>query len=222
MPEIYLVRHAQASFGADDYDQLSELGYRQSEALGFALKRQGVRPASLVVGGQKRHAQTMEGILRGMALEDQKLEQHTGLNEFDFKGLLAARFRAGGAPEGMSSDRKAHFRTLRETVLEWAEDRIEEPPESWSEFVGRVKEARNFLASFSNGPVLAVSSGGAIGQMVRLCLNAPAEQQIRLQLQIRNCGVTRFFASEDDIFLSGFNETPHIDAENRGEFLTYS
>ncbi|MCO6188619.1 histidine phosphatase family protein [Rhizobium sp. L1K21] len=222
MPEIYLVRHAQASFGAADYDQLSELGDRQSEALGRALVRQGVKPSVFVVGAQKRHLQTMQGILRGMKLEDRQLEQHAGLNEFDFKSLLGARFNGKPAPEGMHSDRRTHFRILRETVLEWAQDRIESPPERWSDFVGRVKDARDFLASFDKGPVLAVSSGGAIGQMVRLCLNAPAEEQIRLQLQIRNCGVTRFFAAPDDIFLTGFNETPHIDADNQAELLTYS
>ena len=34
MSNIYLVRHGQASFGAADYDQLSELGLRQSALLG--------------------------------------------------------------------------------------------------------------------------------------------------------------------------------------------
>ncbi len=30
MSELYLVRHAQASFGAANYDQLSDLGHQQS------------------------------------------------------------------------------------------------------------------------------------------------------------------------------------------------
>jgi broad specificity phosphatase PhoE len=34
MGNLYLVRHGQASFGAADYDQLSELGQRQSVRLG--------------------------------------------------------------------------------------------------------------------------------------------------------------------------------------------
>jgi broad specificity phosphatase PhoE len=40
MGHLYLVRHGQASFGADNYDQLSELGGWQSERLGqyFASK----------------------------------------------------------------------------------------------------------------------------------------------------------------------------------------
>lgn len=38
MGTLYLVRHGQASFGADDYDQLSPLGQRQSVRLGEYLR----------------------------------------------------------------------------------------------------------------------------------------------------------------------------------------
>jgi broad specificity phosphatase PhoE len=47
MRELVLLRHAQASFGAADYDVLSDLGHRQSLALGEALAMQGLRPDHL-------------------------------------------------------------------------------------------------------------------------------------------------------------------------------
>ena len=37
MSRILLVRHGQASFGADDYDDLSPTGHEQSRVLGAAL-----------------------------------------------------------------------------------------------------------------------------------------------------------------------------------------
>ncbi|HCT4576619.1 TPA: histidine phosphatase family protein, partial [Pseudomonas aeruginosa] len=37
MGSIYLIRHGQASFGADDYDVLSPTGIRQAEILGDHL-----------------------------------------------------------------------------------------------------------------------------------------------------------------------------------------
>ena len=40
---LYLIRHGQASFGADDYDVLSPVGVRQSQALGEHLAQLGVR-----------------------------------------------------------------------------------------------------------------------------------------------------------------------------------
>ena len=38
MAHIHLIRHGQASFGAADYDQLSDLGHRQSVRLGEHLR----------------------------------------------------------------------------------------------------------------------------------------------------------------------------------------
>jgi broad specificity phosphatase PhoE len=40
MREIYVVRHGQASFGTDDYDRLTEIGFAQARLLGayFALR----------------------------------------------------------------------------------------------------------------------------------------------------------------------------------------
>ena len=38
MATIYLIRHGQASFGADDYDKLSDLGCRQARVVGEYLR----------------------------------------------------------------------------------------------------------------------------------------------------------------------------------------
>ncbi|WP_372884650.1 histidine phosphatase family protein [Shimia sp.] len=218
---FHLVRHAQASFGAADYDNLSPLGHRQSEALGAALKRQGVTPDRVFIGAMKRHRQTWEGMARGLGISAEP-EVLPGLNEFDFTGLLNARFAAGGAPEGMHDDRRAHFRTLRDTVLMWQRDEIDNPPESFAAFASRVRRARETIAESGARTPLAVSSGGAIGQTVAEITGGPADQMIALQLQVKNCAVARFVLSRNGTWLNGFNETPHIDAANQDEMLTYS
>ncbi len=66
MGTLYLVRHGQASFGADDYDNLSELGHRQSLRLGEYWRDKGLKFDAVLVGTLKRHAQTLAGILKGM------------------------------------------------------------------------------------------------------------------------------------------------------------
>ena len=43
MSLVYLVRHAQASFGARDYDRLSELGRQQARWLGDYFAGRGLR-----------------------------------------------------------------------------------------------------------------------------------------------------------------------------------
>ena len=40
MKEIFFVRHGQASFGKENYDQLSELGVEQSKKLGEYLQKE--------------------------------------------------------------------------------------------------------------------------------------------------------------------------------------
>lgn len=215
---LTVIRHAQASFGAANYDKLSELGHRQSEALGVALKRQGwAWPDKVMVGSQVRHRETLEGIAKGFGVAAHPVV-HSGLNEFDFSALLAAHKQTDALPEHTKGDRAAHFRQLKATVLAWQADEIENPPETFGAFVGRVQDAM----AAAEGDTLMVSSGGAISQMVRLVMDAPAEQQILLQLQMKNCAVNKIVQGRNGTYLHGFNETPHIDAANADEMLTYS
>ena len=58
VPTVLLVRHGQASFGAEDYDVLSPAGVRQSALLAEALRRRGVEPARLVSGTLRRQTET--------------------------------------------------------------------------------------------------------------------------------------------------------------------
>ena len=221
MGKLYLIRHAQASFGAENYDKLSELGHEQSIALGKALSEQGTEPDVWVLGDMHRHLETVQGISEGMGISNPTPLIHSGLNEFDFTGLLNARYVGQHAPENMHGDRKTHFRILRQTVLAWQQGEIENPPETWEAFVNRIEAARKFIVKQEGQNILALSSGGAIGQMVAATLQTPAEQQIKLQLQIKNCSVTQFIFTSSAFYLHGFNETPHITTATQ-RLLTYS
>lgn len=65
MGTLYLVRHGQASFGADDYDQLSDLGRRQSVRLGVVAKLLRALPNALfdklLAGRLRKRRQTEAG-----------------------------------------------------------------------------------------------------------------------------------------------------------------
>ncbi len=90
MGTLYLVRHGQASFGADDYDKLSALGHRQSVRLGehFALK--GLRFDAVMAGTLRRHLETLAGIREGMQhegeLAEKKQSHEMGLAESKVTG----------------------------------------------------------------------------------------------------------------------------------------
>jgi broad specificity phosphatase PhoE len=113
MAELILVRHGQASFGAENYDKLSELGWRQSRWLGEYFAERGASFDRVIRGSLRRHDETLRGIGEGMgkALEG---DEDPRLNEYDSHALLQAHLKEGPLPAG--GDRREHFRILREAM----------------------------------------------------------------------------------------------------------
>lgn len=216
MAELLVIRHAQASFGQDNYDQLSELGHRQSELAGEALRASGWVPDRLVTGTLTRQQET----LASMGFAEQP-EQHAGLNEYDFHDLLSVRFQ-GAVPDPVRHDRKTHFRTLRETILEWQAGGLAGAKESWKDFSERVENARTFATDTDARRVLVISSGGPIGELVKASLGAPDAQMMALNLQVKNTSWTRFFFNASTFLLHEFNATPHFSTPDRAKLLTFS
>ncbi len=214
MAELIVIRHGQASFGADNYDELSDLGHRQSRAVGAWLGESGWVPDRLITGTLKRQRDT----LTAMGF-DTGAEEHAGLNEYNFHDLLSARY-AGDVPELVRGDRKTHFRTLRETVFEWQADKLCGVAETWDDFTTRTAAALDFATDTDARRVLVVSSGGVIGQLVAQSLQAPAAMMMELNLQVKNTSVTKFVFSGPRVFLHQFNATPHFDAAP--DLLSYS
>ena len=88
MSELYLVRHAQASFGADNYDQLSDHGHQQSRWLGDYMGMRGLKFDTLLVGDMVRHHETMNGICAGMDIDGSGRLVLPGLNEYNFVAMI--------------------------------------------------------------------------------------------------------------------------------------
>ena len=63
MATIYLIRHGQASFGSDDYDQLSQLGVRQAEVTGEYFRDCDIYFDAAYCGDLKRQRSTSELVL---------------------------------------------------------------------------------------------------------------------------------------------------------------
>lgn len=216
MGELIVIRHGQASFGADNYDQLSDLGMQQSAAVGKALRQADWVPDRLITGTLARQKQTLEHM--GVS---QTPEEHAGWNEYDFHDLLAVKF-GGAVPHDVRKDRKTHFRTLRDTILEWQADGLDGARESYDQFAARVQDARRFSTDGPARRVLVISSGGAIGQLVSATLGAPAAQMMALNLQVKNTSITKFMFSGDRFFLHEFNTTPQFATPGGAKLLSYS
>ncbi|MEP1521384.1 histidine phosphatase family protein [Ascidiaceihabitans sp.] len=216
MAELVVVRHGQAAFGQENYDQLSDVGFEQARLAGDILRQTGWVPDRLVSGTLERQRDTLSAMKF-----DGSAEEHAGFNEYDFGDLLRAKYH-GNVPELVKGDRKVHFRTLRETVFEWQDDQLDDPHETWGQFETRVAEALKFATDTDARRVLVVSSGGVIGQLVASTMQAPKRMMMEVNLQIKNASITRFVFSKGRVFVTGMNATPHLDHPDTQHLMTYS
>jgi broad specificity phosphatase PhoE len=220
MAELVLVRHAQASFGAADYDRLSELGWRQARWLGEHFAQRGASFDRVVRGSLRRHAETLAGIGQGMG-EPVDAGEDPRLNEYDSAALLRAHARGGQVPQG--GDRREHFRMLREAMYAWTDGTLSgSAHEPFSEFRGRVLAALGEIRSGKAQRVLVVSSGGPIATILAEVLGMPRRGVVDLNLQTRNTGITELQSGASRIQCVSFNNVPHLDRPDRAGALTYS
>src|SRR5690349_17310145 len=111
MGTIHLIRHGQASWGADDYDVLSELGQKQSTALGLSWEASGWAPTSAVAGSLKRHAQTAISAIDACG-QGEGYDVDEGWDEFDHIAIARAH-----DPLSLTADPKA-FQAMLNTALD--------------------------------------------------------------------------------------------------------
>jgi broad specificity phosphatase PhoE len=223
MAELYLVRHGQASFGAENYDELSPSGRTQSLWLGEYFAQAKVRFDRVVIGTMQRHRQTADAILSAMGDPQVEIAQDAGLNEYDFQALFAA-LGDQGLPQGLSatSSKKDFYKGLRHVLQLWADDRLPGVvPETWHQFHARVERARLAIQRTGGKRVLVVSSGGPIAVTAQQVLQAPAATAIALNMQIRNSSICQYVFNDTAMSLVSFNSVPHLERAERHEFVTY-
>ena len=229
MSELYLVRHAQASFGATNYDQLSDLGHQQSRWLGEHLGMRGISFDTLVVGDMHRHHQTMDGICAGMDMDGSNRLVLPGLNEYSFAEMTEAYGLSHGDDPlyqqiaADPSDRKNYYRLLRKVLTVWTRNEIPNVAETWVDFKARVDDAQQQIQGMADSGkrILAIGSGGSISTFVGLVLGILDENIFDLNLQYKNTAISHFFFNAKKMNLTGFNGVPHLDTNQMEEFVTY-
>lgn len=225
MSEVYFVRHGQASFGSDNYDQLSQTGHRQARLLGEYFASRNIHFDHILTGDMVRHRETAEGICAGMGWTDPAFEVFPQLNEFDFHSILKA-YTAQFPDERMPEKPQVSdfFKRLRKGIMLWSQCELEgELPETWAFFEERINAMKeDIMARCAGKRVLAVSSGGAIAMLVRQLLKAPCETMVELNLQTRNTGIIQCVFNQRSMRLSSFNSVPHLDDPQYHSLITYT
>ena len=218
-----MIRHGQASFGSDDYDQLSDLGHKQGVRLGEYFGRKGIQFDGLIAGTLRRHKQTLEAILQGMNRAGEPLSWD-GLNEYDAEAVIASvhpeKLEKPTSPEMY----RHHFRLLRDGLAQWMTG-VTSPRgmPTYPAFVAGVAGALDHVRANHYGKhVLMVTSGGPIATAVGHVLGTTPETTIELNLRIRNSSITEFAFTPKRHMLVCYNAVPHLEEPPYADWVTYS
>ncbi|MCG3040441.1 histidine phosphatase family protein [Streptomyces fenghuangensis] len=227
MPVIHLVRHGQATFGADTaegYDVLSDLGRRQAEVAGAELARRAPRDPVVVCGTLARQRDTAEIIARTAGLPG---APHTDArwNEYDHIDLVE-RY-GGAAPQDAPADASAGASygsrgvqaALDRALAAWMADTGEG---GWRRFASGAADALRGLADGlrPGRDAVVVTSGGVLAALCGGLLSAPPAGIVALNRVTVNAAITTLVAGSSGISLLAFNDHAHFAGERRA-LLTY-
>ena len=217
MSQVLLVRHGQASWGADDYDVLSDLGARQAAVLGRSLAERGIQPAALLHGRMQRQRETAR--ILGEAAGWGSWTEDEAWDEMNHEEVLLRQ------PHTFQGDTptKREFQVWFEAATDrWTAGRHDhEYDESFTDFGDRVLGALHALVG-RVGPsdtAVVVTSGGPIARITAELLGGGTDLHRRAAPVVVNTSVTKFVVGQRGATLVSFNEHSHL--ESTPDLLTY-
>jgi broad specificity phosphatase PhoE len=233
---LFLIRHGQASYGADDYDVLSPRGVKQSQALGTHWGSRAHGLDAIYVGPRLRQRDTARHLVEAARAAGATYPEPVQLDELDeypaFELLRhwmpilmeqSPEFRTLMATASASGDKVSMMDEVFKYIIgAWSRGELDVGHlESFRHFADRVVRglgqiAETELALESAGAprrhVAVVTSGGPISVAVRLALRLDDDATLRVGRVVRNASVSEFRARRADkgLTLIGFNAIPHL------------
>jgi len=234
MAIVYLIRHGQASFGKENYDQLSDLGLLQSMRLGQVLSQRMGLFDTVFLGTMKRHKQSANNCLAAFntSLNQMNTVYDEGWNEYNHQEILEKYRPEFATVEGMhaflkaqDNPKKAFEREFNNAINRWiASNDPAEYSECWMTFTARVHAAlEQVLADTPHSKSVAVfTSGGPISLIAQSLLGVEKEKIMTMNWTLLNAGVTKVVSTESRVFVASLNDHSHFEGEDYKRLLTYT
>jgi broad specificity phosphatase PhoE len=227
----FLVRHAQASFLAPNYDKLSKLGEAQACLLGEYWVRHKILFDRACTGPCVRQKDTLALVSDACRKAGSKFPDPLVMREFDeYQGEAVLErslpelretdqtirgLHAGFQSSSGSVERRVAFQKLFEAVIgKWVREEICPPGvETWSEFCSRVNSGlTKFLSGGGRGERVAIfTSGGPIAVAMQRALQFSAKSTLSVSWVSRNSSWSEFLYSGERFTLGSFNCHAHLD-----------
>ena len=229
MSTITIIRHGQASFGAEDYDNLSDLGKKQSIVLGQYFKDRD-NFDSVYVGPCKRHRQTYEGIKEGAGNDFPEPIFMDNFNEYPAFELLKywTPILKEKRPDFQelfnvpSNEGKIQYKQIFNFIVHaWAKGELEaDQIESFDSFESRVVDGIEKIISREGRQknIAIVTSGGPVSISMKLALSLDPINTLNLGWVVANSSFSEYRYTDKKISLVKFNAWPHIQSK---ELLTF-
>jgi broad specificity phosphatase PhoE len=231
VPTVLLVRHAQASFGAADYDVLSPIGIEQAAALAADLARRGVRVDRVVSGSLARQRDTAAPIAAAAGVRatvDSRWDEYATdaiLARYSDTALrLGDREADPRGPRPLAGMSSREFQdVLERALLGWIAAGDDEPAqETWPAFAARAGAALDDVVNdLGRGETaLVCTSGGVLAALCVLLFELPPSALVAFNRVAVNAAVTRVISGRAGTRLVSFNEHSHLEQEGR-TLITY-
>jgi broad specificity phosphatase PhoE len=223
VPTALLVRHAQASFGAADYDVLSALGIEQSQALDRELLQRGTCLDRVVTGTLRRQQDTVASLAataRKPGLVDARWDEFSADDVLGAFSDSPARLSTPDAPRMTTSEFQE---ILDQALIEWiASGEQRGGAESWHAFSDRVNAALDeLLDTLGRGQTaLVCTSGGVLAAICVRLLNLGGAAFVPFNRVAVNTGITKVVRGRRGSSLVSFNAHGHLELPGRS-LLTY-
>lgn len=231
MTTIYLVRHGQASFGAESYDKLSPNGELQAKLLGQYFDKILKEEPYVVAGSMQRHQQTAKLAL-AECFPESELLTNAAWNEFNHQQVFEQYDERFKEPHLLKQEvskyesPRAYLAEIFEGAMQrWTGGEFHhEYEESWPQFKARVENALTDLCEnlAQTKPRYAVvfTSGGVISVLAGKLLELSVNRTFALNWAITNTSLTTLRLVGTEPQLLSLNEHHFIKAE-RPDLLTW-
>jgi broad specificity phosphatase PhoE len=236
MSVLLMVRHGQASWRDDDYDQLSPRGREQARLLGVLWAERNLIFHHVYVGPRRRHRQTLDEVARvyrergldwPQPVELPGLDEHPGqlLLKHALPALMKQEPALADLPSALEQDaalaQRQYLKLFQKVTRDWVRGERRVPElELWRDFRSRVETSLQQMVTLDGRKKLiaAFTSGGPVAAAVGFALGLDDEKTLELSWLVRNTACTEFLFSTGRLSLASFNGHPHLATQ---ELLTY-
>ena len=235
MSTLFLIRHAQGSFGKGNYDKLSATGKQQASILAGYFHKINMCFDEIYSGTMVRHSETADEYIKLSAAEDFQIPEikfDSRLNEYDAESimkilmpvLLTEKPHMKEHYDKLLTDKKSFQLIFSEIMNMWSSGNYNmNGTSTWEDFTSGVYSFINDRMNEhnSNKNIAVFTSGGPISALIMKVLSLSLGDSMHIRDRIVNSSITRFKYTSSKIMISSFNEYSHLELAGGKNIITY-